>query len=779
MNKLDRYYKTVPPSFKPKNNKNVNALIKAWASTHEQIILDLDVTENQLFVDHAESFYLDYQASNHGTSRPKLIALADVFLRELIKKMSYSPKQIRKTIYEILDIFWGPLYSRANVTNEAAETYNLGSVLNLSGTLTFISGGAIVTGAGTFFTAEVAEGDFIKLGTDGEEAFAKVLRIIDDTTLYLASVYEGRDGTGSSNVYTPKILDLKYDSNNSSEDPISIILSPVYFSDTTTVTVAELITAINTESEEVTASEVRDIFTLEKFLNIRTNTPGSTGSIQITGGTANSILLFPVTRKTVFDLDQSTLVFEIKPNEIILKVPRLVAKLTRTLRGAFHIHDAPAGEITAVDNINKELTVNLEVEVEADELIGKYFNAGISKFLIIGNTAGDTGVILSFESGIDLTVIDITNFNSFSMGTPALTWNLNHNLGEQYVLFTIYDSVTKKKIYPNSVTALDSNNLEITFDTATQAAAFVSAETSIEVSSASTAWTINHGLNTKFLQVKIYNAADEQIYPETITAIDADNLEITFNTAQSGWIALAEDKIIVQETAEGLWEVKHNLNNQYPNVTVYNENDEVIYPNVILSQSNNTLTLDFDEDIKGLTVVGDSLSLTKFLITDPSYTNSYIFNKQQSFYITSRRTILNTKIEAGKVYPVIEVLDSSNIPNQNGYVVFGYGTSKQEGPIPYRSRPSNNTLLLDPTYNFDKDHITGEIINYLPELVAYEPRDDGSDYPVYLTGVEDALDVAEEFIRKIIAAGIILNWEVKRPKYKFNCDIEAILVTAT
>ena len=54
------------------------------------------------------------------------------------------------------------------------------------------------------------------------------------------------------------------------------------------MTAIEIETAINDQLETGKAEVIRDIFTYTNFINIRTNTPGLSGSIQVTGGTANA-----------------------------------------------------------------------------------------------------------------------------------------------------------------------------------------------------------------------------------------------------------------------------------------------------------------------------------------------------------------------------------------------------------------------------------------------------------------------------------------------------------
>ena len=96
---------------------------------------------------------------------------------------------------------------------------------------------------------------------------------------------------------------------------------------------------------------------------------------------------------------------EINPNEIVIRIPSAVPSLRRDLRGSHHFH-AYSGTIVSVDNILKEMVVDLEVTerpLVVDELIyGGKIGQGNAEAEIISNSAGATGIILQFSAGEDL-----------------------------------------------------------------------------------------------------------------------------------------------------------------------------------------------------------------------------------------------------------------------------------------------------------------------------------------------------------------------------------------
>jgi len=107
-------------------------------------------------------------------------------------------------------------------------------------------------------------------------------------------------------------------------------------------------------------------------------------------------------------------VFESTPNEIVIQIPSSVPALRRDLRGSQHLH-AYNGEIVSIDNVTKEMEINLLESTKnllEDELeLGAF---GQSHYVepILSNTAGNTGVTLQFFASADLSVFSTSdNFN--------------------------------------------------------------------------------------------------------------------------------------------------------------------------------------------------------------------------------------------------------------------------------------------------------------------------------------------------------------------------------
>jgi hypothetical protein len=141
---------------------------------------------------------------------------------------------------------------------------------------------------------------------------------------------------------------------------------------------------------------------------------------------------------------------------------------------------------------------------------------------------------------------------------------------------------------------------------------------------------------------------------------------------------------------------------------------------------------------------------------DTSFLGSYIFDRSLPA-ITKTYTNLQTQIDQGQIYTVINAANTSDFPNSTGYLYFEFGTKRQEGPVKYLETPSTGTLLIDPSYKFKQNHAPGTNINLLYSRAAYVPATDGSDYQAYLTDTTAGSTEAIRIIESLAASGFFIN----------------------
>lgn len=339
MTKFERMVKSIPSLFKPETNTYIRGLLQAWGLGDDNITIQIQNTKEQLFVETALAKNLDRLGSNVGVTRSSELGIEDNDFRDLVPILSFYPKQVRRTIISLLDVFWGEGFTRPNISSGNVETYNFGPETALTGTLTFKKGELIVTGIGTNFTGQIQPGDYIKPGIASGLQYAKVSGVLSNTSLQLSLPW-ANDTLVNIAAQKGTTQTLTYKVDGLIEKTIRFI--PNAFDDLIAVTLDELVAFLDSNGEHkpyITSSIFIDPI-LGSKLNIRTNTPGLRGSIQILGGTANSptILNF----STQIQIETRAKVIEVNPNEIVIQIPSSVPVLRRTLKGSAHPRETKA-----------------------------------------------------------------------------------------------------------------------------------------------------------------------------------------------------------------------------------------------------------------------------------------------------------------------------------------------------------------------------------------------------------------------------------------------------
>lgn len=146
----------------------------------------------------------------------------------------------------------------------------------------------------------------------------------------------------------------------------------------------------------------------------------------------------------------------------------------------------------------------------------------------------------------------------------------------------------------------------------------------------------------------------------------------------------------------------------------------------------------------------------------PGQLGPYIFDTAQPFTVSHIGTTLTGNVDESSPR-VIPVADSSQFPDTQGNIILGYGSSKQEGPIPYIARPSTNTLLLSPAYTIKNSHPSGTDVALVSEKAAPNVSRDGLDFPFYITDVVSGRVYAQDLINSVAATGINIVFTILYP----------------
>jgi hypothetical protein len=103
---------------------------------------------------------------------------------------------------------------------------------------------------------------------------------------------------------------------------------------------AQEIVNILSRIDGITVTIQTDALTGDEAVNIRTNTPGAAGALQIYASSmvGASKLDFKIKKYEIIQQPQRVVIYEIRPNEVLIEIPAIVPALRRTLKGSHHLH---------------------------------------------------------------------------------------------------------------------------------------------------------------------------------------------------------------------------------------------------------------------------------------------------------------------------------------------------------------------------------------------------------------------------------------------------------
>lgn len=131
----------------------------------------------------------------------------------------------------------------------------------------------------------------------------------------------------------------------------------------------------------------------------------------------------------------------------------------------------------------------------------------------------------------------------------------------------------------------------------------------------------------------------------------------------------------------------------------------------------------------------------------------YIYDTSKGYIIGGEECNTTQEVDSNSSM-IIQVDNAADIPDFPGGLIFAFGTSEEEGPVPYIARPSSNVIVVDPSYRFENTHPIGTNISFVAQGYAFEPDQDGTDYPFYITDIVSGRIYAEELINAVAATGI-------------------------
>jgi hypothetical protein len=162
----------------------------------------------------------------------------------------------------------------------------------------------------------------------------------------------------------------------------------------------------------------------------------------------------------------------------------------------------------------------------------------------------------------------------------------------------------------------------------------------------STTWSISHNLGYNYPNVTVYDGSNNRIMlPADVISVNANTTEVTFATPEYGFAlvsvggittATADRFLFTATSATGSWVIDHNLGYKYPNIDVYDNNDEQLIPQKVKAVSVNRIQIDFSTPTSGNAIItlGGPRSTSIFNQTGSFYTTQYDIGITGSLVVT-------------------------------------------------------------------------------------------------------------------------------------------------
>lgn len=149
-----------------------------------------------------------------------------------------------------------------------------------------------------------------------------------------------------------------------------------------------------------------------------------------------------------------------------------------------------------------------------------------------------------FGDGTGLSGLGYGDTKKLNQTVPATTWSFSHNMNEQFPTVTVYNA-SNDVIQPSKIEAQDAQTLKLYFGSATAGTAVAvvgGTATTQEAgfnrvftqSTVATTWSFEHNLGNRYPQLSVFDSSGELVSPGRVETIDQNNLNIYFDSGQSG-----------------------------------------------------------------------------------------------------------------------------------------------------------------------------------------------------------------------------------------------------
>ena len=604
----------------------------------------------------------------------------------------------------------------------------------------------------------------------------KQVKIVLDKLLDLFFFQESTTAFIATEQSEPFILqdgwELEYEIDSYSEERIEFRAEE--FTDISQATANEIVAAINRQASNSFAIAFENSLTKEVSVRIFTNTVGSKGAVQITGGRANIGLQFK---------GYNSLAGQGVGSEYIVTKVGDTASLQFTgVGGSPSFDKLQIGDIVMINRPGNEGSFEI-IGVDPVSNTIRYKNLFATEETFYQSVADDVKFFTPYKDNVYLrdrkaAVWEVKPGEIIVEMPPSPPVVKRKRVGSTHINGT--DVAVTETIDENTIIVSDASNFP------ESGKFFFVPKNEIQTYFPNEMDTTVHKFNSKLSSdLPVYTYASKSgntlqgIQPslpsvagtieiDIVSAIrDANNIitVITSNTHgyEVGDIALIEGAVQGVGTGistNGNWEVTEVISST--EFKCYSFSGTLGY---------RESTGGFSRYEKAGTSSTGSRIILSTAIEQPNRLGPYMWDENSDFVLSSLTANLTDEVEAGVTKRSIQV-GPNEIPNEEGRLIFDFGTEKQEGPVRYFFRPNNTSIAIDPSYVFKFTHDIGSSVTMIRRRGGIRFSGLGTEYGAYITDPAAAREILQELMREVKSVGIFINFLIRYPElYYATIDV--------
>lgn len=547
-----------------------------------------------------------------------------------------------------------------------------------------------------------------------------------------------------------------------------IVFNSAEFANIAAATAEEVVSAINRQAQHSFAVVFDDRIKKRKFLRIFTNTIGSKGSVQMTGGRADMMMRF----RGFNDLAGSGT----STQWLVTKIGDTVT-FQHTGGATPNLDRVQAGDVVIISIAGNEgsfVVESIDLANSSFSFTNLFATPGAYDHSLLPPTA-----LVRFMTPEKIVV--------YTNNTRSVVWEVSP--GEIIVEMPASPPVVKRSLIGSAhinglvdamVDRTSDTSLELTdaseWPTQGQFVLQEVSEIQTHILTGSEDVVLTEQFDTRFDKAQRYSFTGKSgnfltgITPDLPPLSDVFEVNVTTATRVGTTVTVVTASPHGFAIGEGV-----RLQNVVP------DTDNTINGTFIITSTPTTTSFTYESaglagvntggvariERIGMAASGSLLYLTSAQV-DSGILGPYMWSPNAPYVISSLTSNIQADIKAGNNVRTIAINTVNNIPDTEGFVIFDFGTEREEGPVRYLYKPTTASLQLDPAYVFKSNHDIGSSITVIRRRGAHVMSGLGSEYPAYITDPAVAREVLQNLMRQVKSVGIFIEFLIRYPEQLYS-----------